>query len=134
MSQEISTNELKWRSGDWRKVPMKQEPYNGLEITGVPTYDDEHKFVSATITVKDFTKASKGLASTMEDVTLADEWVNIPVPVTSPPSDDFTVDGAIKLRVGSNVILLRVNLAYGLKNMQRQELGFIGGFPSVLPA
>ncbi|WP_035238423.1 hypothetical protein [Desulfobacter vibrioformis] len=134
MSQEISTNELKWHSGDWRKVPMKQEPYNGLEITGVPTYDDEHKFVSATITVKDFTKAPKGLASTMEDVTLADEWVNIPVPVTSPPSDDFTVDGAIKLRVGSNEILLRVKLAYGPEKMQRQEIGFIGGFPSVSPA
>lgn len=134
MSQEISTNELKWRSGDWKKVPQKQEPYNGIEITGVPTYDDEHKFVSATITVKDFTKTAKGVASTMEDVTLADEWVNIPVPVTSPPSDDFTVDGAIKLRVGSNGILLRVKLTYGLKDMKHQEIGFIGGFPPVSPA
>lgn len=128
-----NTNELTWHSGDWKKVSRKQEPYNGIEITGVPLYDDEQKFASATITVKDFTKTPNGIPSTMEDVTLADEWVNIPVPITSPPSEDFTVDGAVKLRLGSNEVLLRLNLAYGLKDYRRQEIGFIGGFPSVLP-
>lgn len=133
MTTEKHATDWPWYSGDWQTPPRSWEPYNGIEISGVPTYDNENKFISAKITIFDFTKNKKGISSTIESVTLADNWAHIPEPVTSSPKDEFTVNGRMKLRLASSVILVRVHLDYGLEEMKCYELGMIGGFHSTKP-
>ncbi len=129
-----------WRSADWKTTPRREPPYNGIEITVAPSYDDAGKFISAMITVKDCTLDKDGVSSVIKDMTPAGGWMEIPPPDPGSPPDPskdpakFTVLGAVKLRFSSNAILLQVRLNYGLEHSRRDELGFIMEFlPSVGP-
>lgn len=131
MATTLNEHKNVWRSGDWKDTPRRVPPYNGIEITGIPSYDQKGNFDSARIIIKDCTLDQQGVTSEIEYITLSDDWVWIPAPAPCSPPDPsgdpekFTVRGEVKLRHGSNMILLRIRLKYGLEYHRRDELGFI---------
>lgn len=134
MAMTLNENQYVWRSGDWKKVPQRQPPYNGIEITGFPVYDPEGHFASAGLLIKDFTFDPRGVTSEIEYMTLSDGWMWIPSPDPGSPPDPsrdpmkFTVLGDTRLEHGSSGTLLRIRLSYGLEYLRRDELGFIFEF------
>jgi len=125
-----------WCSGDWKTIPRKTVPYNGVEIVGTPVYDDNGKFVSADLKIVDCTYVPDGVASELHGLNVGDGWQEIPAAVvpTSPPSPDanFTVNGKLQLYHGSGSMLLGVDFSYGLTGQRHEELGFIFGFPTTI--
>lgn len=123
-----------WHSGDWETPPRKEVPYNGTEITGMPTYDANGKFASAEIVVADYTYAKEGVQSRIPAMTIDESWVEIPAvdkPGSPPVADSrFTVKGTLRLRRGSGGMLLGVDFVYGLDGQRHEELGFVFGFPA----
>ena len=136
MTTEKNVESQSWCSGEWKTIPRKNVPYNGIEIIGVPFYDDNSRFVSADIMVADYTYVKEGVQSKITALTVADSWVDIP-PVlkpVSPPVDDpdFTVKGKLKLLHGSSDILLEIEFAYGLAGQRHDEIGFVFGFATAI--
>lgn len=135
-----STTEV-WHSGDWKSVPLNKPPYNGIEISAIPTYDTEtEKFVSATVTFTDFTLSKTGVSSTIPELTIAEQWVPVPkaIKISSPPASppdqsnpSFTIDGNVCLETTTSGIFLRIHLFYGMEHSTREELGFILKFDQV---
>ncbi|MEL6115048.1 hypothetical protein P0Y67_07510 [Photobacterium sp. SP02] len=52
-----------WQSGDWKEKANSQAPYNGVQITGIPQYSDNGTFISASITITDYTNDPAGISS-----------------------------------------------------------------------
>lgn len=134
MTTEKNMETQSWCSGEWKTTPRKNVPYNGVEIIGVPLYDENGRFVSADIVVADCTNVKEGVQSKLAALSVEDGWLDIP-PIMmpgSPPVDDprFTVKGKLQLRHGSGSMLLGVDFAYGLAGQRHEELGFIFGFPT----
>lgn len=125
-----------WYSGDWKTVPRKNVPYNGTEITGIPAYDEDGKFVSADIMIADYTYDLEGVQSRIAALNVDEGWMDIPAAVKpeSPPVIDsrFTVNGKLQLRYGSGGLLLGIDFAYGLDTQRHEELGFVFGFPTTI--
>lgn len=124
-------NKIVWHSGDWKKSPRINEPYNGIEIIGIPLYDEDNKFTGAKLEIRDYTYEKSGVSACIKLMTTADEWVDIPgVVPSSPPIDPslLSVKGQVKLRPSGCGILLRVNFSYGLKSLRHEELGFVMKF------
>ncbi|KDM89645.1 hypothetical protein [Photobacterium galatheae] len=217
-----------WHSGDWRSHAGSNPPYNGIEITGLPQYDDNGAFVSAAITIVDYSNNKNGVSSMIPTLTVAQGRVDIPVPPadtsgttsgnnetsaqtnsasgtapsdsvtasqsdttsntvtavtssepsqsdstattdttpqdstsastdstsseddssttnttsqddhsttaspTSEPNPDFTVNGWVSLETSLSYVHLRIHFKYGLDSIQREELGYIMGFNSIL--
>lgn len=136
MATEKKMGPQSWRSGDWKTVPRKNIPYNGVEITGVPAYDENGKFASADIVVADYTYDKEGVQSQIAVLNVEEGWLEIPAAVKpgSPPGIDhrFTVNGKLQLRCGSGGMLLGVDFAYGLDGQRHEELGFVFGFPTTI--
>lgn len=134
MTTEKKVGPQRWCSGDWKTIPRKDVPYNGIKITGPPAYDENGKFVSADIVVADYTFVQDGVQSEIAALSVEDGWLDIPPAVKpgSPPGIDprFTVSGKVQLRHGSGGLLLGVDFAYGLEHLRHEELGFVFGFPS----
>ncbi|GAB6260491.1 hypothetical protein [Photobacterium sp. R1] len=172
-----------WHSGDWRAQASSTPPYNGIEISALPQYDDNGTFVSAAVTITDYTKNKKGISNVIPALTAMQGKLDIPAPqsdtistvnsespdtvttsqkdtaatstetttqvstsaiadptspnndltsASSEPSSDFTVSGWISLETNFSYVHLRVNIKYGLDRFQREELGYIMGFNSIL--
>jgi len=138
MPTEIKTEQ--WYSGDWKKVPSKQPPFNGIKITGLPTYENG-VLVSVKVTFTDYTLNLSGCESTIPELTAANGQFNIPTPTenTSPPSSppqpnpDFTIQGWVALEHNNLDLSLRIRLSFGLEHARRQELGYIMGFALAVP-
>ena len=137
MTTDTNGGKYVWKSGDWKVHPRKNVPYNGVKIIGTPAYDTNDNFVSAEVVIKDFTFAIDGVSSTIESLTVEDDWVEIPSPKPeSPPSGSppvgakFSVKGKFKLRKSTSEVLLRVRFDYGLEGQRREELGFVMGLPA----
>lgn len=139
MSQKIKAKV--WKSGDWKNTPLKKAPYNGIKISAVENYDSKNKFVSVNLTFKDYSLSPNGCTSVLPELTIAEQWVAIPIPVipTSPPSSppdtknpNFTINGKVMLESTTTGIFVRIHLHYGLEHYQREELGFILKLDSTL--
>lgn len=83
-----------WQSGDWKEKPFSQAPYNGIQITGVPQYSDNGTFISASITITDYTNNPTGVSSHIQALTTAQGQVDIPAPDTQSDSDSTDADNA----------------------------------------
>lgn len=122
-----------WQSGDWSKRPNKEIPYNGIEISGLPEYDENSALVSVTVTLTDYTLDEQGVASSILGLTVAAGSVSIfapteqTSPVSSPPrpNPDFTIEGDVALEPSGSDVCLRIRLSYGLEHMRREEIGYV---------
>ncbi len=126
-----------WHSGDWTPAPRKNVPYNGIEISGTPTYDaTTGRFLSADVEIVDCTYDKEGVGSSLDALTVDEGWVGIPPamqPVSPPVADPkFTASGNLQLRRGSSAILVGVDFSYGLEGQHHEELGFVFGFPTTV--
>lgn len=130
-----NTNPWQWRSGDWKKRAASSPPYNGIQITGLPTYDTDNKLVSVEVTFLDFTQDDKGVESIIPNLSYLDGRVEIPVPVekSSPPQadPDFTVLGWVALETNGASFSLRIRFGYGAEYSRRDELGYIMSFSAI---
>ncbi len=115
-----------WHSGDWLQVPAKTEPYNGLEITALPTYNDGI-LTSVKATVTDYTKTSKGSAITIAALTPKSGNVNI-VDTTTDVDVNFTARGWLALESFGTSIALRLHISFGPEHASRNEVGYIMTF------
>lgn len=129
-----------WRSGDWKKKPAQQKPYNGIEISVTPTYDPETQtLVTVSILFKDYTNDAKGIESILPLVPAPSPMLPIPIPptLTSPPSSppakntSFTIDGTIALETNGSNFSPRIRLNYGLEHAKRDEIGYIMLIPMI---
>ncbi len=122
-----------WRSGDWRKRPNKEAPYNGIEISGTPMYDENGFLISIAVTFIDYTLDKQGVKSTIPELTISAGRVDITAPIvqTSPPSSppkdssDFTIKGKVSLESTGAKVCLRIQLSYGLEHLRREEIGYV---------
>ena len=129
-----------WHSGNWKTTPSKYSPYNGLEITGLPQFDDTGKFVSAAITFDDYTNSPDGVTSELPELQRDQDWVAVPqlsakkkesAGPAKPESDDnkptgvFTVGGKVGIQTYASGIYLGVELSFGPEHQPQEELGNI---------
>jgi len=176
-----------WQSGDWKDKPNSQAPYNGIQITGIPQYSDNGTFISAAITITDYTNNPAGISSHIQALTTEQGQTDIPAPEapagsaepesesdkssetsTSAPestpdnseattvatseqtstepdnnqdtqsdsngesNNAFTAKGWVALESNTMDIFLRVHFMYGLDPVQKEELGYIMGFSTLL--
>ncbi len=114
-----------WHSGDWKPAMGKSAPYNGLEITALPTIADG-KFVSAKMTFVDYTFDPKGVTSELPELLISEGRVDVPQP-TDKTTDGkaFTVVGWVALQVYTSGLFLRIRLYFGAEHMERHEMGNI---------
>lgn len=123
---------LIWRSGDFAELPRRQPPFNGVEIEAGPVYDASGKLASLAITVRDFTNDATG--ATLE--TSFEPAVN-GESLRLTPSGDFTVSGALDLRLlaarPTDIVVL-VAIDYGLAKRQQHAEGGILGVPLEAPS
>ncbi|MBD8511148.1 hypothetical protein Q4491_10690 [Photobacterium sp. 2_MG-2023] len=77
-----------WQSGDWKEKANIQAPYNGIQITGNPQYSDNGTFISAAITITDYTNDPAGISSDIQALTIAQGQMDIPVPEAPTDSAD----------------------------------------------
>ncbi|WP_027251374.1 hypothetical protein [Photobacterium halotolerans] len=86
------SNSHTWQSGDWKDKANSQAPYNGIQITGIPQYNDNGAFVSAAITITDYTNDPAGISSNIQALTIAQGKINIPAP--EAPTDSADADNS----------------------------------------
>lgn len=141
--------EQKWQSGGWRDKPSSKIPYNEVEITALPAYDDNGKLISVAVTFSDYTNDPNGVTSSLPELLSSEGKVTIPVATTqsdpttdSPPSDSppassppdstpddrFTIDGWVALEPQLTQVYLRVHFSFGVQPNPHEELGYILGF------
>lgn len=122
-----------WQSGDWSKRPNSEAPYNGIEISGLPEYDENGMLISVAVTLTDYTLNKEGVASIIPELTVFAGHVDIIAPIeqTSPPSSplnpssDFTIKGWVSLEPSGANVCLRIHLRYGLEHLRREEIGYV---------
>ncbi|QUJ70490.1 hypothetical protein KDD30_20575 (plasmid) [Photobacterium sp. GJ3] len=73
-------NTQTWYSGDWKRRANTSAPYNGVQITGTPQYDDNGTFISVAVAVTDYTLNPNGVSSLIQALTVAQGKLKIPVP------------------------------------------------------
>ncbi|WP_459210839.1 hypothetical protein [Aquimarina rhabdastrellae] len=138
----MNNNDNIWYSGDWKQQNNDRVPYNGVKIEGIGNYSaptsppTTQNLVSVDVTVTDYTKDPKGVASIVT-LSRTGTWYDIPIPenthISPPqPNSDFTITdvyltglGKLKLEVTTTGIYLRIQFRYGEENRTREELGFI---------
>ncbi|MEI8592783.1 hypothetical protein [Photobacterium sp. Hal280] len=81
-----------WQSGDWKEKTNTQAPYNGVQITGIPQYSDNGTFISAAITIADYTNNPAGISSHIQALTTAQGQTDIPAPQALTDSADSDSD------------------------------------------
>ncbi|MCG2837991.1 hypothetical protein L6J37_14225 [Photobacterium sp. WH77] len=81
-----------WQSGDWKEKANIQAPYNGIQITGNPQYSDNGTFISAAITITDYTNDPAGISSHIQALTIAQGQMDIPAPAAPTDSADSDSD------------------------------------------
>ncbi|NAW65308.1 hypothetical protein [Photobacterium halotolerans] len=89
---QTPSNSHTWQSGDWKDKANSQAPYNGIQITGIPQYNDNGAFVSAAITITDYTNDPAGISSNIQALTIAQGKINIPAP--EAPTDSADADNS----------------------------------------
>ena len=132
-----------WYSGNYSsRQTAKQPPYNGIEIAGLPSYDeDSGLFLSASITFTDYTKDPNGSVVVMPALTFAEGRTTIMAaageptsppqsPPSSPPQPDsnFTIEGWVALESNGLNYSLRIYLSFGLEHERAAERGYIMSF------
>ena len=128
MNEENDPN--KWYSGDWTKEPNKTEPYNGVEITSEPTYDDKGLLTAVSLKINDFTKSETGAEEPVVFPTLLPEN-----PVEFEPKGDFTCEGSVELRkvtaLPESLLIYSQGFSYGLTERRHHVEGGLLGVPLV---
>ncbi len=141
-----NTKQHIWYSGDWNETGNNPTaPYNGLTIEAVANYGttgsppSSRKLLSVDLTVTDFTYNPNGVSSSFT-INKSGQWVPIPIPIdnqVSPPviNPEFTVSsidssgpGTVRLDAQSSGTYLNIQFRYGMKEMTREELGYIMRF------
>lgn len=136
-------NENVWYSGDWKQQNNSEAPYNGVQIKTKANYSPStsppiaQALVSVDVEVIDYTKAPKGVSSTV-NLSEMDVWYDIPIPedneVSLPESSlDFTIKSIsdchpgklLQLTTTAEHIYLQIQFSYGDVIFSNSEVGFI---------
>lgn len=131
--EPVPDKDVTWRSGNWRRIPGGQEPYNGLEITGIPTFTDTGTFTSVEVTFDDYTKTKDGTKSILSTLVFVQGGggTDIPKPAEPGAKAKFTVTGTVDIKSYTSGLYLGVDLKFGLPHQRFAVSGNIFGLESV---